>query len=217
MAKRTCSIEGCEDPARGRGWCNRHLLRWQRHGHPLAGGPSLARQEPVCSVDDCHGRTLARGYCSSHYRRWRKYGDALAAAPLRPLAERFWPKVDRDGPNGCWSWLGARDQKGYGQIQRGGRGGGRVRAHQVAYELVVGPVPDGLQLDHLCRNPNCVNPAHLEPVTGRENVLRGRTIVAAKAAQTHCHRGHELTEANIYRPPKRPNSRHCRQCIRERP
>jgi hypothetical protein len=71
-------------------------------------------------------------------------------------------------------------------------------AHRVSYELVKGPIPEGLHLDHLCRTPLCVNPDHLEPVTHRENLLRGNTFAARNAAKTHCVQGHELTPDNLY-------------------
>lgn len=87
--------------------------------------------------------------------------------------ERFWAKVDKDGPNGCWLYLGALQGKGYGLISVVAKD---VKAHRFAYESVVGPIPDGLSLDHLCRNPQCVNPAHLEPVTHLENVRRGDVL-----------------------------------------
>src|SRR5690606_7991791 len=89
-----------------------------------------------------------------------------------------------------------------------------------AYELLVGPISAGLYLDHLCRTPRCVNPHHLEPVTARENSLRGETVLARNLAKTHCPSGHEYTQENTYRagPAKKtPNgSRQCRTCVRER-
>lgn len=93
----------------------------------------------------------------------------------RPEADRFWSKVWRDPrPDGCWLWLGAPNADGYGHFRRRlGPGHYRmVRAHRHAYELLVGPIPEGLTLDHLCGHPLCVRPAHLEPVTNSENVRR---------------------------------------------
>src|SRR5690349_20028702 len=77
-------------------------------------------------------------------------------------------------PRGCIEWTGTRNTKGYGRIARGGVNGRFLMAHRVAYELARGPIPEGLQLDHLCRNRLCCNPDHLEPVTRQENVARGR-------------------------------------------
>ena len=113
--------------------------------------------------------------------------------------------------SGCWDWVGCVARSGYGRL-RDGRGNTR-NAHRVMYERLRGPIPTGLQIDHLCRNRRCVNPDHLEPVTQRVNLLRGKTLVARQAAQTHCKRGHPLTEDNIYR---LNGSRRCRSCKRLR-
>jgi hypothetical protein len=135
------------------------------------------------------------------------------------MVERFWAKVDKNGPNGCWLWTAALTsaapgQAGYGLFtERKPKG---VRAHRFAYELLVGPIPEGLQLDHLCRVRHCVNPAHLEPVTQRENILRSPvTPPGINARKTHCKHGHEFTPENTYRE-KRTNKRHCRECHRIR-
>jgi hypothetical protein len=103
-----------------------------------------------------------------------------------PLAPRLEAKIEFTDT--CWLWQGGQDGHGYGQTFVYGRG--LVGAHAAAYELLVGPVPEGLELDHLCRTPLCVNPAHLEPVTHAENMRR------AGAAKTHCVHGHEYTPEN---------------------
>jgi hypothetical protein len=123
--------------------------------------------------------------------------------------QRFWAKVDKTGD--CWIWMGSLTDAGYGTftVSRSKRG----LAHRFAYELLVGPIPSGLELDHLCRRPACVSPAHLEPVTHRENLLRGRTIVAWNAVKTECIRGHPFDAANTYIEPK--GKRRCRTCHRE--
>lgn len=119
------------------------------------------------------------------------------------LLERFIAKVQFDD-SGCWLWTAQTSLDGYGKIQMGKRAG---YAHRVSYELLVGPIPEGLQLDHLCRVRSCVNPDHLEPVTLAENVRRGKW-----GQRSHCDEGHELTEDNVYRSPSRPNIRECRKC-----
>lgn len=127
----------------------------------------------------------------------------------RQLSERFWAKVDRGGsPFGCWTWTAGTASNGYGSIRIDGRG---ALAHRVAYELLVGPIPDGLHLDHLCMSKLCVNPAHLEPVTLQENHRRWI------ATLTHCPRGHEYTEANTrVQVTGTTTKRQCRTCGNER-
>lgn len=114
------------------------------------------------------------------------------------------------GPNGCCLWTGPVDTHGYGRH-------GKPVAHRVIYELIVGPIPDGLELDHLCRVPRCVNPHHLEPVTHAENVRRGMagSVNGARLrAKTHCKRGHQFTSENTYVYPN--GERECRTCARMR-
>lgn len=118
--------------------------------------------------------------------------------------------IDRRGPDECWPWMGSRFVSGYGRLGSG-------RAHRVVYELLVGPIPEGLTIDHDCHNRDrscpggftcphraCCNPAHLEAVTQAENNRR--------ALRTHCKHGHKFTPENTYSPPSRPNARWCREC-----
>lgn len=123
---------------------------------------------------------------------------------------RFWARVDKTTM--CWLWLGPL-HNGYGSV-RGLRPGSSTTPHRVAYELLVGPIPKGLQIDHLCRTRNCVNPCHLEPVTPRVNTFRGYSRSVANAAKTHCPRGHPYDWENTYR--SKDGHRHCRACGREK-
>jgi hypothetical protein len=132
------------------------------------------------------------------------------------MEARFWSKVDRRSDDECWPWLGFRQPAGYGRLSVGGRLGGMVGAHRVSYEIHHGAIPDGLEIDHLCRNPSCVNPAHLEAVTHTENVRRSRAGEVNRARQlaiTHCPQGHPYDEVNTGR--KANGSRRCRTCDRD--
>lgn len=122
--------------------------------------------------------------------------------------ENFWAKVNKTPT--CWVWTASRGTQGYGKFRVGKA---HLGAHRVAYLEEIGEIPDGLVLDHLCRNTSCVNPAHLEPVSEQENILRGVGVTAVNAAKTHCIRGHEFTPENIYAV---PGGRACRTCRRER-
>jgi hypothetical protein len=118
---------------------------------------------------------------------------------------RFWEHVEKTPY--CWLWTGSLDRHGYGKVGAHGEG----LAHRLSYVLNVGPIPEGLTLDHLCRNPRCVNPAHLEPVTGRENKLRGIGFAAQNAAKEACPLGHPLSGENLY---EHGGRRGCRACRR---
>lgn len=128
---------------------------------------------------------------------------------LRPHElTRFWSRVEKT--HECWNWVGGKTPEGYGQmsvpsLRR------PFMAHRIAYELLIGPIPMGLHLDHLCRNPGCVNPAHLEPVTCKENVLHGVGLTAKNARKTHCAKGHSLAEGLFYTR-KDKTQRYCKIC-----
>ncbi len=108
------------------------------------------------------------------------------------LPVRFWSKV-RPQSNGCWLWTAGHNQRGYPRYKADGRD---LRAHRVAFERLVGPIPSDLELDHLCLTPGCVNPGHLEAVTHHENVMRGNSFSALNAAKTHCPQGHLYDAVN---------------------
>jgi hypothetical protein len=130
---------------------------------------------------------------------------------MPPLPDRFLAKIE-ETPVGCWQWTGSI-VGGYGQFHLDRK---MRKAHRVAYEALIGPIPDGFELDHTCRNRACVNPEHLEPVTHRENVLRGEGLAALQIKRTHCPRGHEYTPENTKVIPSRPTARYCRRCHLER-
>lgn len=140
----------------------------------------------------------------------------LRGPAARPVADRFSEKIAAADENGCVRWLAGTNGAGYGFLRLSPREGSRrMYAHRWFYEHYVGPIPDGAHLDHLCRNTLCVNPAHLEPVSQRTNVLRGISPCAENAAKTACKRGHELAGANLYINPS-SGYRQCRECSRER-
>lgn len=146
-----------------------HYGRWLRNGDPRITTRLPNGSHTSCVVQDCPGNDLqAHGLCRKHYMRARKHGDPTVSLLDRsPAVERFWKRTIQS-PDGCWEWVGTITNSGYGSLSDSGQ----VLAHRFAYELLVGPIPEGLQIDHLCNVRNCVNPAHLEPVTGLENMRR---------------------------------------------
>lgn len=164
----------------------------------------------TCTIEGCEKRINARGWCNTHYERWRRHGSTDDPTPT--AQERFQRYVDRT--DGCWLWTGLQDRHGYGRFYSGER---MMGAHHFSWVAERGPVPDGLELDHLCRTPRCVNPDHLEPVTHAENVRRGRAGARKReiaAASKTCQKGHTRTDANTYVSPD--GRRHCRDCRKER-
>jgi len=136
--------------------------------------------------------------------------------PQGTLEERFWRFVSFRSTDGCWIWNGATDPHGYGRIMDS-ENRRTIQAHRLSYKLHISDIPVGLELDHLCRNPSCVNPLHLEAVSHKENCFRGVGVIGllkeAKARVrriTHCPKGHEYINNNTY---IRNGHRYCRACL----
>jgi hypothetical protein len=139
-----------------------------------------------------------------HYHNWAYH---TGRHPVPPLMERFRRRYAVD-ESGCWLWHDPLHKDGYGVFRLNGR---MEWAHRAAYKLLVGPIPEGLQLDHLCRVRHCVNPAHLDPVTPAENNRRSFSPSAENALKTHCVNGHPFdVENTIYGVGRRS----CRTCQR---
>lgn len=134
----------------------------------------------------------------------------------RPIEERFWGKVNKNGENDCWNWTASTYKAGYGLFSVKKGKWRNVRAHRFAYELLVAPIPQDKEIDHLCRNPACVNPDHLEVVTHLENCRRGENglkFAEIQKQKTHCPRGHPYDSLNTYI--KKDGARMCKACRRE--
>jgi hypothetical protein len=175
----------------------------------------MAKYGVTCKYG-CSGKIAARGLCWKHYRRVTRYGSPDIFFKLRaPLEERLEAYTDRNGPipdyapqlGPCWLWTGTKTRLGYGQISSGPH---RTNyAHRLIYARATGSMPR-LELDHLCRVPSCVNPAHLEPVTHRTNQLRS-PLMEAERNKRFCVNGHDRTGRNEVHYSGR---RFCRECLR---
>ena len=141
-------------------------------------------------------------------------GKLVPMQPHSTPLQRFFAKVDIT--DGCWNWTAGTRRGGYGQFfirKRADRSHVVATAHRFCYEALLGEIPDGLEPDHLCRNPACVRPDHLELVTHRENSIRG-TSFASRANNTHCIHGHEFDEKNTLI--RKNGTRACRRCHADR-
>ena len=173
----------------------RQLATDRGRGHPDVTGVTVRHR--TCTVEGCGRPHSARGYCATHHRRVLRNGTADPDRPVQTRNPRadFWGLVDVGHPLGCWTWTGAVALSGYGNWYPGARVS--EFAHRRAYELLMGPIPAGRELDHLCRNRLCCNPDHLEPVTPAENIARSGAHISAVRArigknpprQTYVHEG----------------------------
>jgi hypothetical protein len=215
-----CSVNDCNKEEKRRGYCFAHYQRWQTHGDTSTVLKPYGRySKPTCSVDGCDDDVRSRGWCNKHYQRWKTKGDPLSVKLDRDktLEERFWEKVNKHGPisdyrpnlGPCWVWTGAKVE-GYGVIQLNGR---PVKAHILSFTWAKGPIEEGRERDHLCRNRACVRPDHLEAVSHWTNVARGISPHGLNATKVHCPKGHLYDETNTRVDSK--GRRHCRTCRNE--
>jgi HNH endonuclease len=163
-----------------------------------------------CSLRNGRPKLLICQICKTPYR---KKNNVLACSRACSNQVRFWQYVEKTAD--CWIWHGAASKDGYGIFVEYGEHLEKImwRTHRFAYVTLVGPIPDGLTLDHLCRNRSCIRPAHLEPVSNVENLLRGNSWSGINKRKTHCKHGHVFDEANTYY--DKHGDRHCKTCGRE--
>jgi len=167
----------------------------------------------LCTVVGCEhsarkGKTSP--FCEKHYSRVRRHGDPnVALKDHTPAAQRWKKQYVIDERTQCWNWTGPQT-RGYGFIQDGAAH--RYQVHRFVYEQLVGSIPDGLELDHKCRNTLCINPRHVEPVTHLVNVRRGNAGIN-NAVKTRCVHGHDFTPENTI--VTKDGRRNCRICQRK--
>lgn len=181
------------------------------------------RKQRTCWIDGCYDKAVKWGMCSAHQEHWelehpRKHTGIFGADEDRFL---FYTETDTSGCSdwssrlsGCWHWLGALSENGYGIISLTGSGNRKSgRAHRYACRRSGLVIPDGFEVDHLCRVRPCVNPKHLEAVPQIVNNRRGTSASVSNAKKTHCPQGHPYDEENTKI--SSSGSRLCRTCIRE--
>lgn len=161
----------------------------------------------VCTIPDCKTVHIARGFCGKHYMDRKRAGLLQSKPPVRSM-EGFLSRVNKT--KSCWEWTGyVCPSTGYGDSGE--------PAHRIAYKLFKGDIPEGLEIDHLCRNRGCVNPDHLEAVTRHENQMRSNSVSGINHRKTHCINGHKFNKLNTYirQRPNRNPERDCRTCRRQ--
>lgn len=183
----------------------RRFIRPEQHGTTT--GYSYGCRDDCC-------RKAHRESAAARKSRLPKQPRKLP--PPRDSQGAFWGRVSGESAEGCWTWLGSTTGDGYGRFRFEGK---RWLTHRLSWTWLIGELPGGLTLDHLCRNRACVNPWHLEPVPHAINVLRGESPTAINARKTHCPKGHPYEGANVIWQGSK-NSRQCRTCqveYRQRP
>lgn len=240
---RPCRIDGCPNPANKTATlCVSHHFKIKRYGDVHAAAPQFRSQamrdfvanyrppeQAICSIDGCVEPVRQRQFCADHYKTYRKYGHPLGEQTPRKqprtvarnasAEERFWAKVDIDGPvpsgrpelGPCWVWLAATDANGYGMFS--GHKGFSKLAHRFSWMLAGRKFVDGRVLDHICKVHWCVRPDHLRQIGPVANVMIGDTPTAKNRKKTHCKRGHPFDEANTMYYQGRPDRRSCRTCF----
>lgn len=198
--------------ARLRCWAVDMVAKAERY-FALARGDKFYNTGIPCKHGHVAPRRTADFVCSECEKvRWGnrpRKGYAGRFNNLTKIIERHVLKL----PTGCWQWTSVIERNGYGRVTVNYKA---HLVHRYVYEQLVGKIPHGMQIDHICKHRSCVNPAHMEAVPPAENNARSSSPSALNARKTACVRGHRFTPENIYIPPKTPNKRHCRACLKLR-
>lgn len=161
-----CSIEGCGRKHQAKTYCLTHYRRWQR-GDDLSEPITVIDPTRGCAFEGCERPYKSNGYCGTHYERLRTGRDLVSVDERKKYSSDREKYLDNIQilDSGCWEWTGGRSTS-YGVIRAGGRS---IMTHRYAYEEFIGPIPEGMEVDHQCRNRLCSNPEHLKAVTRKEN------------------------------------------------
>lgn len=169
----------------------------------MPGRSAKGRAQDVIRTCDACGKQFHPWLSNKKTARFCSYS---CQRPALSFENHVLDRIDLSSPDGCWEWTGVTNDGGYGVV---GFNCKMSRVHRIVYEFLVEDIPDGLTIDHLCRNRRCVNVDHLEVVTHKVNILRGTGVSAINAKKTHCLRGHPFDDINTY---YHNGDRHCRTC-----